>query len=83
MPTNKVHNIIKVETCKREDQFVIKKTCSCMIVQEMPNSGCTLWPVYARKNSLTVYSPRPAFGGAADTLAVVNQICMINGVVPG
>ena len=56
-----------------EDQCVITKTCPFMIVQEMPNSGCTLWPVHARKKSLTVYSPRPAFGGAADTLAVIES----------
>ena len=63
-----------VENCKSEDQFVITKTCPCMIIQEMPSSGCTLWPVYVRKKSLTVYSPRPAFGGAADTSAVVGSI---------
>ena len=53
-----------------------KKVCNIIKVetfQEMPNSGCTLWPVYARKKSLTVYSPRPAFGGAADTLAVIES----------
>ena len=44
-----------------------------MTVQNILNSGCTLWPVYVIEKSLTVYSTTPAFGEAANTSAVIGS----------